>query len=40
MKPLAMKFPEWKRVAEVELVYKTKVKACKWHKISSVKDCY
>ena len=32
--------PEWTRVAEVELVYKTKVKASERPKISSVKDCY
>jgi DNA repair protein RadC len=32
--------PEWSKVAEVELVYKTKVKASERPKISSVKDCY
>lgn len=32
--------PEWTKVAEVELVYKTKVKASERPKISSVKDCY
>jgi DNA repair protein RadC len=40
MEQLAMKFPEWTRVAEVELVYKTKVKASERPKIGSVKDCY
>lgn len=35
-----MNFPEWTRVAEVELVYKTKVKASERPKINSVKDCY
>ena len=40
MEQLTMKFPEWTRVAEVELVYKTKVKASERPKISSVKDCY
>ncbi|MBC7629554.1 RadC family protein [Ferruginibacter sp.] len=40
MEQLAMKFPEWTRVAEVELVYKTKVKASERPKINSVKDCY
>ncbi len=32
--------PEWTKVAEVELVYKTKVKASERPKISNVKDCY
>ena len=40
MEQLAMNFPEWTRVAEVELVYKTTVKASERPKISSVKDCY
>lgn len=40
MEQLAMQFPEWTRVAEVELIYKTKVKASERPKISSVKDCY
>jgi DNA repair protein RadC len=40
MEQLAMNFPEWTRVAEVELVYKTKVKASERPKIGSVKDCY
>lgn len=40
MEQLAMNFPEWTRVAEIELVYKTTVKASERPKISSVKDCY
>ncbi len=40
MEQLTMKFPEWTRVAEVELVYKTTIKASERPKISSVKDCY
>ena len=40
MEQLAMQFPEWTRVAEVELVYRTKVKASERPKVSSVKDCY
>jgi DNA repair protein RadC len=40
MEQLAMNFPEWIRVAEVELVYKTTVKASERPKISSVKDSY
>ncbi len=40
MEQLAMNFPEWTRVAEVELVYKTKVKPSERPKINSVKDCY
>ena len=40
MEQLAMKFPEWTRVAEVELVYKTTVKASGRPKINSVKDAY
>lgn len=35
-----MQFPEWTRVAEVELVYKTKVKASERPKITSSKDIY
>lgn len=35
-----MQFPEWTRVAEVELVYKTKVKASERPKITSSKDSY
>ncbi len=40
MEQLAMQFPEWTRVAEVELIYKTTVKASERPKISSVKDSY
>ena len=40
MGQLAMNFPEWTRVAEVELVYKTTVKPSQRPKINSVKDCY
>lgn len=40
MEQLAMNFPQWTRVAEVELVYKTKVKPSERPKINSVKDCY
>lgn len=40
MEQLAMNFPEWTRVAEVELVYKTTVKASERPKINSVKDSY
>lgn len=40
MEQLAMHFPEWTRVAEVELVYKTTVKPSQRPKINSVKDCY
>lgn len=40
MEQLAMQFPEWTKVAEVELVYKTKVKASERPKINSVKDAY
>lgn len=37
---MTMNFPEWTRVAEVELVYKTKVKPSQRPKIGTVKDCY
>ena len=40
MEQSAMQFPEWTRVAEVELVYKTKVKASERPKITSSKDIY
>jgi DNA repair protein RadC len=40
MEQLALNFPEWTRVAEVELVYKTKIKPSERPKINSVKDCY
>ncbi len=32
--------PEWSKVAEVELVYKTKVKASERPLITTSKDCY
>lgn len=32
--------PEWSKVAEVELVYKTKVKASERPLIKTSKDCY
>jgi DNA repair protein RadC len=35
-----MQLPEWSRVAEVELVYKTKVKASERPKVNSSKDIY
>lgn len=35
-----MQLPEWTRVAEVELVYKTKVKASERPKVNSSKDIY
>ena len=35
-----MNQPEWSKVAEVELVYKTKVKASERPIIKSSKDCY
>ncbi len=40
MEQLAMQLPEWIRVAEVELVYKTKVKASERPKVTSSKDIY
>jgi DNA repair protein RadC len=40
MEQLVMNFPEWTRVSEVELVYKTTVKPSDRLKIGSVKDCY
>ncbi|MBY0477653.1 MAG: JAB domain-containing protein [Chitinophagaceae bacterium] len=40
MEQLVMQFPEWTRVAEVELVYKTKVKASERPKVNSSKDIY
>ncbi len=40
MEQLTMNFPEWTRVAEVELIYKTTVKPSQRPKINSVKDCY
>ena len=35
-----MQFPEWSTVVEVELVYKTKVKASERPKVTSSKDIY
>lgn len=40
MEQLAMNFPEWTKVAEVELVYKTKVKPSERPKVGTVKECY
>jgi DNA repair protein RadC len=40
MEQMTMQFPKWTRVAEVELVYKTKVKASERPKIQSSKDSY
>ena len=40
MEQITMQFPEWTRVAEVELVYKTKVKASERPKVTSSKDIY
>jgi DNA repair protein RadC len=40
MEQMTTQFPEWTRVAEVELIYKTKIKASERPKISSSKDIY
>lgn len=40
MEQLSFQMPEWSKVAEVELVYKTKVKASERPKINSSKDIY
>ncbi|MEO6730739.1 MAG: JAB domain-containing protein [Ferruginibacter sp.] len=40
MEQTTMIQPEWSKVAEVELVYKTKVKASERPLIKSSKDCY
>lgn len=40
MEQLALNLPEWTRVAEVELVYKTKIKASERPKITSSRDSY
>lgn len=40
MEQMIMQFPEWTRVAEVELVYKTKVKASERPLIKDSKDIY
>ncbi|MBS4064361.1 MAG: hypothetical protein KGZ74_07355, partial [Chitinophagaceae bacterium] len=37
---MTMRLPEWTRVAEVELVYKTKIKASERPKITSSRDIY
>lgn len=37
---MTMQFPEWTRVAEVELIYKSKVKASERPKITCAKDAY
>lgn len=37
---MTIQLPEWTRVAEVELVYKTKIKASERPKITSSKDMY
>lgn len=40
MEQMTMQFPEWTRVAEVELIYKSKVKASERPKITCSKDAY
>ena len=40
MEQVIMKFPEWTRVAEVELIYKSKVKASERPVIRSSNDTY
>ena len=40
MEQNAMNQPEWSKVAEVELVYKTEVKASERPLIKTSKDCY
>lgn len=40
MEQLTMNLPEWTRVAEVELVYKTKIKTSERPKVTSSKDIY
>lgn len=40
MEQMTMQLPEWTRLAEVELIYKTKVKASERPKITSSKDIY
>ncbi|HMO60769.1 MAG: JAB domain-containing protein [Lacibacter sp.] len=40
MEQMTMQFPEWTRVAEVELVYKTKVKASERPLIRDSRDIY
>lgn len=40
MEQMAMQFPQWTRVSEVELIYKSKVKASERPKITCAKDAY
>lgn len=40
MEQLTMNLPEWTKVAEVELVYKTKIKVSERPKVTSSKDIY
>ncbi len=40
MEQLTLNLPEWTRVAEVELIYKTKIKPSERPKITSSKDSY
>ncbi len=40
MEQMIMQFPEWTRVAEVELVYKTKIKASERPIVKDSKDIY
>ena len=40
MEQITMIQPDWSKVAEVELVYKTKVKASERPLIKTSKDCY
>lgn len=40
MEQLTLNLPEWTRVAEVELIYKTKVKPSERPKIASSRDSY
>lgn len=40
MEQMTMQFPEWTRVAEVELIYKSKVRASERPKITCSKDAY
>lgn len=40
MEQITMQFPQWTKVAEVELIYKSKVKASERPKITCAKDAY
>ncbi len=40
MEQSSMQLPEWTRVTEVELIYKTKIKASERTKVNSSKDIY